>query len=120
MKDQNREPTTIEDRLVCAFISAVAMACTILALSFVFFVIASKGSFAGTQMFFDIVFSKVSLYIIAGTAIAGFFLSFDRMLDLFSNLWGTNKADENASKNRLVTLVVFAIVAGLAIFLFFQ
>jgi succinate dehydrogenase hydrophobic anchor subunit len=58
MDKQDNKPTTLEERLIGAFISAIAMACTIAALSFVFFILAAKGRYAGTHLFMNSFFQK--------------------------------------------------------------
>lgn len=108
MKEPDDHPATLEERLISAFISAFAMACTIAVLSFIFFVILAKGRYAGARLFFDFVFSPIPLYIIAATAVLGFLLRFETMLNFFSSLWGTAPAHEASAIPRFA--IVFAIV----------
>jgi hypothetical protein len=110
----------LEERLIGAFISAIAMACTIAVLSFIFFVITAKGRFAGAQLFFNSAFLKISLFFIVGAAVLGFFLSFDKMVNIFSSLWGTSSASENNSANNFVIVVGFAAAIVLAVLFFRQ
>ena len=61
------------------------------------------------ELFFHFVFSKISLLIIAGTAVLGFFLSFNKMVDIFGSLWGTNAESGIGSTGKFVIMVVFAL-----------
>jgi hypothetical protein len=117
MDKQDNKPTTLEERLIGAFISAIAMACTIAALSFVFFILTAKGRYAGTHLFIEFVFSKISLFVIAAAAVLGFFLRFEIMLDIFGTLWGTNPAFEINSKHKFVILIALAVAIVIAVFL---
>ena len=117
MKQPDNRPTTLEERLIGAFISAIAIACTIAVLSFV---IAAKGRFAGAQLLFNFVFLKISLLFIAGAAVLGFILSFDNMVDIFSSLWGTGSASENSRASNFVIVIGFAIAIVVAVLLFRQ
>ena len=117
MDNPDNKPNTLEERLIGAFISAVAMICTIAALSLVFFIISAKGRFAGVQLLSDFVFSRASLFIVAAAAVLGFFLSFDTMTTLFGSLWGTNTSHENASVSKFVIMVAFTVAIGSAFLL---
>lgn len=117
MEEPDNKPTTLEERLTGALISAVAMAFTIAALSFVLFIVAAKGRYAGTQLFFEVVFSKASLFVIAAAAVLGFTLSFDKMLLIFSTLWGTNTETEFFAQNKLPMWLVLALAVGVAVVL---
>jgi hypothetical protein len=112
MDKPDDKPTTLEERLIGAFISAIAMACTIAVLSFVFFVMLAKGRFEGVHLLFHFVFSKASLFIIAATAVLGFFLSFDKMADIFSSLWGTHPVWEEDWMQKLAIAIVITIATG--------
>ena len=120
MGEPDNKPTTLEERLIGAFISAIAMACTIAALSFLFFIIAAKGRYAGIQLFFNFVFSEFSLYIIGLAALLGGFLSFDKMVSIFSTLWGTNPEYDIHSTNKFVIAAVLAAVIVAAVLLLRQ
>ena len=117
VKKPDDKPATLEERLIGAFISAIAMACTIVALSFVIFVIASKGRYVGVQFFFQFVFSRISLFIIAAAAVLGFFLDFNKMVNIFSFLWGTNPEYDINSMSKFTIIVAVCIAAGIAVFL---
>jgi len=120
MDNPDNKPATLEERLIGAFISAIAMACSIAALSFVFFVISSRGHFAGLELFFHFVFSKISLFIIGGASVLGFFLKFDTMLNIFSSLWGTNPEYDIFSANKFVIVIAAAIAIVVAALLLRQ
>jgi hypothetical protein len=120
MKHPDDKPTTLEERLIGAFISAIAMACTIAVLSFIFFVITAKGRFAGAQLLFNFVFLKISLFFIAGAAVLGFLLSFDQMLHIFSSLWGTSSESESNPANNFVIVIGFAVAIVVAVLFFRQ
>ena len=119
MENPDNKPITLEERLIGSFISAIAMACTIAVLSFIFFVITAKGRYAGAQLLFNFIFFKISMFIIAAAAVLGFFLNFDKMVNIFSSLWGTRSAGTD-STNKFVTLIAIAIAACIAYFLIHQ
>jgi len=120
MEKPDKNSTTLEERLIGAFISAFAMACTIAVFSFIFFVITAKGRFAGTQLLFNFVFLKISLFFVSGAAVLGFFLSFDKMVEIFSSLWGTGSTSENNPANNFVIVIGFTVVIVMAALLFRQ
>jgi hypothetical protein len=111
MRKPDDQPATLEERLISALISAFAMACTIAALSFIFFVILAKGRYEGAQLFFNFVFSPISLYIISVTAVFGFLLRFETMLDFFSSLWGTRPAHEPCAMPKFAIVIAIILAA---------
>lgn len=80
------------DRLAIAFACAVLAALTLLAWSVILIAVFgnSNDSFGVTAFIIGTVFSKASLAIVGGAALLGFVIGGDRMVTIFSTLWGTH------------------------------
>ena len=80
------------DRLAIAFASAVLAAITLLAWSIILLTVfgTPNDSFGVPEFIIGTVFSKVSLAIVGGAALLGFVIGADRMVAIFSWLWGTH------------------------------
>jgi hypothetical protein len=80
------------ERLAIALASAVLAAITLLAWSII--VLAVFGTpndrFGVTGFIIGTIFSKVSFAIVGGAALLGFAVGADRMVTIFSWLWGTH------------------------------
>jgi hypothetical protein len=80
------------DRLAIAFACAVFAALTLLAWSVILIAVfgRSNDSLGVAGFIISTVFSKVSLAIVGGAALLGFAIGGDRMVAMFSLLWGTH------------------------------
>ena len=80
------------DRLAVAFVSAVLAGLTLLAWSVILIAVFGRpsDSLGVAGFIISTVFSKVSLAIVAGAALLGFVIGGDRMVAIFSALWGTH------------------------------
>lgn len=80
------------DRLAIAFASAVLAALTLLAWSVILIAVFGRtnDSLGVTSFIIGTVFSKSSLAIVGGAALLGFVIGGDRMVAIFSALWGTH------------------------------
>jgi hypothetical protein len=80
------------ERLAIAFASAVLAAITLLAWSIILLAVfgTSNDSFGVSAFIIGTVFSKVSIAIVGGAALLGFVIGADRMVTIFSWLWGTH------------------------------
>jgi len=80
------------DRLAIAFASAVLAAVTLLAWSIILLAVfgTPNDSLGATGYIIGTVFSRVSLMIVGGAALLGFVAGGDRMVAIFSALWGTH------------------------------
>ena len=80
------------DRLAIAFVSAVFAGLTMLAWSAILIAVFGRAddSLGVAGFVISTVFSKVSLAIVGSAALLGFVIGGDRMVAIFSALWGTH------------------------------
>ena len=80
------------DRLAIAFACAVLATLTLVAWSVILIAVfgRSNDSLGVTSFIIGTVFSKASLAVVAGAALLGFAIGADRMVTIFSWLWGTH------------------------------
>ena len=80
------------ERLAVALCTAVFAALTLLAWSFIAMALlgTARDDFGVMRFVTDQVFSEAGLWIVAGAAMLGFAIGAERMVAIFSLLWGTH------------------------------
>jgi len=107
MLSSEKEPITLEERVVTAIVSAVTAALTLLAYFIINFALAAK-SMSGMPLVSSFFFSKFSAYIVATATIVGFVVGTERMAQLFSFFWGTHEIWEREWFQKLCVIFIIA------------
>jgi hypothetical protein len=117
---------TLGERLVVAFVSAVAAALTLALYPFALTLIAGgRGGgpeFEFAAFLYRFVFSNVGLSIIVGASVVGFLAGSERMANIFSFFWGTHsfwsdvgdRLDEFQTNHNIGLWVLVVLLAILA------
>jgi hypothetical protein len=116
MSPTERKKITFEERVITAFISAIAAALTLFGYFVINLALASKGTGA-ISFVFSFFFSKISAYIIGAVAIVGFFVGIERMSELFSSLWGTSENTELEGFQKVGAILIIVVIAAIAAYL---
>lgn len=116
MDNPDKKSTSLEDRLIGAVVSAFAAACTIIVLSLLFLAVSAKGGSAEPALsLFPYIYPKGLLIIITVSSILGFFLSFDKITNIFSFFWGTHSVWEEDWMQKLAIAIVITIAIGVVV-----
>ena len=111
------QPISFAERLVTALVSIVASALTLLALPW--FASAIGGNSESFQLY-DWIFSKLGIFILIISAIAGFLLGSEKMVNTFSFFWGTHSIWDEEWFQKIV-IGLFALFAiGLVLHIVFK
>lgn len=109
--------TTLGDRLTSGILSALFAGLTLIGYAFfVRYHYRTPGSVLFHHQLFEILTSKVSLYILAAASLLGFVLGPTRMGEVFGFFWGTNDWKESNDSGWLgnaaaiLVMIVIAIV----------
>ena len=116
MSSPEREPITLEERIVTAFVSAITAALTLLAYFVINFALSAKSS-SGIPFVSSFFFSRFSAYIVAIATIVGFIVGTERMVKLFSFFWGTHEIWEREWFQKLCVIILVAVVVGFVVHL---
>ena len=104
------EPITFGERLATATLSAIASAFTLACYFLVNLAFASKSPSGSPGWLFELFLSKISLALIAASALLGFVLGAERMSNVLSVFWGTSELWNEAWFNKVMACVVVAIL----------
>lgn len=100
------QPISFGERLATAFVSIAATAITLFVVPLIITAIAHRGE---PLLMYSWIFSKLGILTLVLSAIAGFSLGADRMVNVFSFFWGTHSIWEEEWFQKMV-IGFFALI----------